>query len=36
MRTLAIFGFIALAAKYWWIALLIVIVVWMLIGAKKK
>jgi hypothetical protein len=23
-------------AKYWWLALLILIVLWMLLGAKKK
>ena len=27
---------LGLLAKYWWLALLILIVVWMLIGAKKK
>jgi hypothetical protein len=27
---------VGLLAKYWWLALLILIVVWMLIGAKKK
>jgi hypothetical protein len=27
---------IGLLAKYWWVALLILILVWLLIGAKKK
>jgi hypothetical protein len=32
---LTIVGVIAVIAKYWWVALLILIVLWMLIGAKK-
>jgi hypothetical protein len=27
---------VGLLAKYWWLALLILIVVWMLIGTRKK
>jgi hypothetical protein len=27
---------VGVLARYWWLALLILIVVWMLIGAKKK
>jgi hypothetical protein len=33
---LAILGFVAIVAKYWWLALLLLLLVWFLIGAKQK
>ncbi len=36
MRLVALFALVGLVAKYWWLALLLLILVWLLIGAKKR
>lgn len=32
----AIIGLVSLIAKYWWLALLLLLIAWLLIGAKKR
>lgn len=32
----AVIGLVSLIAKYWWLALLLLLIAWLLIGAKKR